>query len=670
MRALHMEGNWGGNQHGIKWAVSGMFDLAQPLSSTTVSTSVNRSSFVDSFGVLHVNDVAQVKLTGITLGGGAIAEGGFWVVRNVLTSAINVQFRPSLDSSLADICCFSGDLSFNFSVGATYIDQTPMSLATGTASTYVASVANTGAALVQSGSFSIAPPAAFDQASIVAALTAFQSAVGGTKDEYFRFLKSENANWLGVSVAIFNDSIADPTVKVKYRPAGNTSGDIFTYDDNDLTAFVTRARQQGFHVYLTLAFEPAGAGNAPDLGDPTCQTPQYKPNRAFLGEGSVITGDPLQVCINPAYWWWNPSHPDHAANVTQFWTTYTQVAVKYATICQQVGVEMFSLGTETERLFRTRPSNTWLNDFHTQLGQLVSAVRAVYSGRVTYDQQSEVLAHPQFFDGGAGSRDLFADLDLDVVGVSAYFGIVQAPPATVLPPAQLDAAWDAVFQTYLIPLQQRNPGKPIVFLEFGYTDSVGAPAFFASQQDQPEPPRDAENSTPGMEQQKRIFEAFFRVDDRYSDMVHGAFIWGNQSYVANEFYLCSIIYFNLYCKTSAPAVATIYGDWMARDTPFSDNPLVTGVTTIRRVHITELRAKIDALRRRVGLSGYSWSDPALTAGTTLIHSQHVFDLRAALLDVYAAMSLPPPSFAAAVGVGTAVTAAAVEELRAAVTSIE
>src|SRR5262249_9046175 len=161
MRALHMEGNWGGNQRGIKSAVSGMLDPAQPISATTVSTVVNRSQFIDAFGVLHVNDVAQVTLTGISLGGDALATGGFWVRRDVDTSTIFVQVRPSLDSSLSDICCFSDDLSFNLAAGATYVDTSALSRATGPALTYVASIANSGAGLVQGGSFSISPPATF-----------------------------------------------------------------------------------------------------------------------------------------------------------------------------------------------------------------------------------------------------------------------------------------------------------------------------------------------------------------------------------------------------------------------------------------------------------------------------------------------------------------------------
>ena len=134
-----------------------------------------------------------------------------------------------------------------------------------------------------------------------------------------------------------------------------------------------------------------------------------------------------EQCLNPALWWWNPSHPSHAANLAEFWRSYTAVAVKYAGLSQQWGVEMFSLGTETETLFRTRPSGDWTNSFLSQLQQMVSAVRGVYSGFVTYDMHYSAIQHPEYFNGGNGSAFMFQDVGLDVIGVSAYFELAPSP---------------------------------------------------------------------------------------------------------------------------------------------------------------------------------------------------------------------------------------------------
>ena len=48
--------------------------------------------------------------------------------------------------------------------------------------------------------------------------------------------------------------------------------------------------------------------------------------------------------------------------------------------------------------------------------------------------------------------------------------------------------------------------------------------------------------------------------------------------------------------------------------PFTDDPLVPGVTPVKAVHFTELRTRIDVLRREAGLASFGWTDPVLRAG--------------------------------------------------------
>ena len=95
-------------------------------------------------------------------------------------------------------------------------------------------------------------------------------------------------------------------------------------------------------VYLTLAFEAHAAENA-----------QRPVRRWQLGDSGDSDGGPCcDSGILPEHWPWRPGHPDHERFVAEFWETYTQQAVQVATLAEEEGVRLYSLGTETDRLFR------------------------------------------------------------------------------------------------------------------------------------------------------------------------------------------------------------------------------------------------------------------------------------------------------------------------------
>jgi hypothetical protein len=104
---------------------------------------------------------------------------------------------------------------------------------------------------------------------------------------------------------------------------------------------------------------------------------------------------------------------------------------------------------------------------------------------------------------------------------------------------------------------------------------------------------------------------------------------------------------------------------------FTDDPLASGSTAIRAVHIIELRTRIDALRTRYGLGPFPWRDHPLVARSTPIRAIHIVDLRTALLQVYAARGIAPPGFAESGPVsGMVMRASHIAELRAAVRAVE
>ncbi|MFO1315632.1 MAG: hypothetical protein U1F58_08495 [Burkholderiales bacterium] len=564
MRAAHMEGNWTGNIAGIKRAGPKLLEGAASIAISQAQVDVEQVVFVDARGATITSDIARVKLTGVAVGGAAAyTQAGFWVSRHLGTGDAFIQFRPSADPALANVPGFSKDVTFAIFSAGTDVDLTDLTSVSEPARTYVLAVLAHGAALLDAPatSINVKPPSAFDRAAIQSAFNIAFERIQAGLDDYFAWLRDENIEWIGISVAMFYDSVSDPNVRLRYRPSGDRGGTTYTFDDIDLENFIVAARKNGLKIYLTLAFEPATI--AVSTGDPQCLTPQFKPRRGELGAPSDVPSAASFKCIASGDWWWNPTHPKHAANVAQFWGTYTDVAVKYAKIAQRLGVEMYSLGTETENLFRTRPAAPpYTNHFKDELTALVGAVRSEYSGLLTYDQDSYVLMYPERYGGGAGSASLFGDLGLDVVGISAYFSLLDSNPGVVVPVASLEVAWKSVFDRYLVPLQTANPQRPIVFTEMGFTDDVATVTNPQANAGVAEPQRDATGSTPGMRQQSNVLEAFFNVDEQYGNLVRGAFLWGTMTF-RDAPWLCDTIYFNIYCKAAAEVVRSVYGGWRA-----------------------------------------------------------------------------------------------------------
>ena len=105
---------------------------------------------------------------------------------------------------------------------------------------------------------------------------------------------------------------------------------------------------------------------------------------------------------------------------------------------------------------------------------------------------------------------------------------------------------------------------------------------------------------------------------------------------------------------------------------FTDYPLVAGTSTIKVVHITELRTRINTLRVGCGLSNFAFTDSTLTAGSTTIQAVHVTELRTALGQAYVACGQTAPTYtdATLTAGSTVIKAVHIAELRAAVIALE
>ena len=377
--------------------------------------------------------------------------------------------------------------------------------------------------------------------------------------DYVQHLEDLHVNWVGISVALHYDDSMDSTVERAYSPDLNVP----TFSDAALRQLIREFRQHDFDVYLTLSFEghEASAAERPvqrwQLGDP----------------GEPDTGapfhDPLHApAILPEHWPWRPSHPDHDRFVREFWETYTQEAVHFARIAQQEGARMYSLGTETDVLFRTRSTGSYfVNNFGRELGTMVNRVRAVYHGLLTYDMHYFAITD----DFYAGVWDhLWEDLDLDVVGLSAWFNLAETPPSTVMSVDRLRQEYERVFQDHLVPLAADNPGRPIVFTEYGAIDTIEGPAEPAGFPEMAEfvfSDMNGDGVDDGRETQANIFQAFFEIMDRHPGVVYGAFFWdnwiaGNQDWEQNW---TAERNYDIRNKPAGEVVRTQYGRWRSAE---------------------------------------------------------------------------------------------------------
>ncbi len=337
-------------------------------------------------------------------------------------------------------------------------------------------------------------------------------------DEFFEYLRNLDVNWVGFNIALSYEDSVDPTVDRRYDADIDMDAYgrhvINTIDDETLRTLIRAFRDRGFHFYITLAFDDCNLDAVPgkiaqrwQLGDPFAV---------------AETNDPTILAAEN--WPWALTHPDHDAFVTSFFASLTEQAVHFATIAEEESVELFSFGGETERLFRTRAVGVWPNHFRSEIQAMVDAIKAVYSGRLTYDMHYGALTSDY-----TSGRYIWQDIDgLDVIGVSAYFPLYTNPPAEVPTTEELIARWEAVFDDFIEPLHVENPEFPIVFTEMGYVDHTGASANPSAHFFEPKEMLDADGDglRDAEEEQANIYDAFFAVASQ-RDYMRGAFLWDN-----------------------------------------------------------------------------------------------------------------------------------------------
>jgi hypothetical protein len=154
----------------------------------------------------------------------------------------------------------------------------------------------------------------------------------------------------------------------------------------------------------------------------------------------------LKVMLKPHLWLRPPAWPgsiNHASDAAwaAWFASYRPFIVHYATLAEAEGMDAFCVGNELQ--YASLRDREWRG--------VIAAVRAVYSGPITYGATAEEVTGVPFWDA------------VDFIGVSAYFPLVaeQTPSR-----AALGAAWRPVSER-LRGLSVRH-GKRVVFTEIGY----------------------------------------------------------------------------------------------------------------------------------------------------------------------------------------------------------
>lgn len=130
-------------------------------------------------------------------------------------------------------------------------------------------------------------------------------------------------------------------------------------------------------------------------------------------------------------------------SVEDWFACYNLFIVHYARIAEKYGVELFCIATEFRSLSGPAYYRYWQ--------EIIAAIRAVYSGRLTY----------------AANWDEYPDVSfwnfLDYIGINAYFPLSKARTPSV---EELVSSWSQLVTA--VEAWQKALQKPVLFTEIGY----------------------------------------------------------------------------------------------------------------------------------------------------------------------------------------------------------
>lgn len=182
---------------------------------------------------------------------------------------------------------------------------------------------------------------------------------------------------------------------------------------------------------------------------------QFNSDRQWFGETKAgvkqyvvsLKKHDLNIMIKPQIWVWHGEFTGGIKMTSETdWklleASYSRFILEYAQIAQEVGADIFCIGTELECFIDNR-SDYWK--------QLISNIKKIYKGKLTYAANWNEYEKTPFWH------------DLDYIGIDAYFPVSDEKTPTI---NVLKKSWKAHKLTMKAFHNLHN--KPILFTEYGY----------------------------------------------------------------------------------------------------------------------------------------------------------------------------------------------------------
>jgi hypothetical protein len=214
-----------------------------------------------------------------------------------------------------------------------------------------------------------------------------------------------------------------------------------------------------------------------------------------------------------------------------WFASYKAMMVEYAKAAQAGGAEMFCVGTEMDSIIDPTKFCSDGKSYTQKWEEIIAAVRAVYSGKVTYAATYWTVKDVKFWD------------KVDYIGVDAYLPLTpkhaegDTSPYNPTVDEMVNAWTKPHFNSwvrdtlhggksavdYYKSLSEQY-GKKVIFTEVGYRSLDGTttdPGKFGGSQD----------AQPDFQEQVDAYTALFRVMENYGGQwLAGSFLWSYYSF--------------------------------------------------------------------------------------------------------------------------------------------